>query len=203
MEISFSYLHNITNNMTDSITQTRKFMLAAGQACPDKPIQPYEDEHEAMLKLRLGLCLEELYELAQAFGLEGTFQLMLEKRVPEVMCREENGVFYDYAEDTHTYDTIAVLDALADMRVVADGTVLACGLAGAFPAALDEVHRSNMSKFPSNKQEAEATVAFYANGGVIAEWYKEDDKLIVRRVNDNKILKSIGYSPANLKFLVP
>ena len=180
---------------TNSITQTREFMLAAGQACPDRPIQPYEDEHEAMFKLRLALCLEELGELAEAMGLKRTFA--------ELQYTALKG--YGAFKDTGTYDTVEVLDALADMRVVADGTVLACGLAEVFPAAMNEVHRSNMSKFPKSLQEAGDTVAAYFAQGVDVTCdmgRPAGTPMVVKRRSDGKILKSIDYLPANLKPLL-
>ena len=43
-------------------------------------------------------------------------------------------------------DLIEALDALCDMRYVADGTTLTLGLHGVFDDAFAEVHRSNMTK---------------------------------------------------------
>ncbi len=48
-------------------------------------------------------------------------------------------------------DMVEVLDALCDMRYVADGTALSLGLADVFSEAFEEVHRSNMSKLVDGK----------------------------------------------------
>ena len=59
------------------------------------------------------------------------------------LCLEE---LSELAEAMSKKDIVGCLDALCDMRYVADGTTLALGLEGAWGAAFREVHRSNMSK---------------------------------------------------------
>ena len=59
------------------------------------------------------------------------------------LCMEELG---ELAEAMADRDNVAALDALCDMRYVADGTVLHLGFANTFRQAVAEVHRSNMSK---------------------------------------------------------
>lgn len=59
------------------------------------------------------------------------------------LCQEELG---ELAEAMLDKDPVAALDALCDMRYVADGTTLTLGLQHIFNAAFDEVHRSNMTK---------------------------------------------------------
>lgn len=46
---------------------------------------------------------------------------------------------------------VEMLDALCDMRYVADGTALRLGYGQIFPAAFAEVHGSNMSKLEDGK----------------------------------------------------
>ena len=180
----------------DTIAATEQFMRNAGQEVKETPGQPAPE----VLILRLNIMLEELYELAQGFGLEGTFQHMLLDKSSAWLGREGEG---PEGKDTAIYNAVEVLDALADGRVVADGTILACGMQQAFIPAMQEVYRSNMSKFPHDVQHAQDTVAHYQRQGVVAEWSTVEDTdanhpLVVRRTEDGKILKALGYSPANL-----
>jgi len=96
-------------------------------------------------------------------------------------------------------DIVEVADALCDIQYVLSGAVLEFGLGEKFAALFDEVQRSNMSKACKTVQEAEATVAHYKEKGV-ASYIKEVDGLfLVFRAEDNKTLKSIRYSPADLE----
>ena len=96
-------------------------------------------------------------------------------------------------------DIVEIADALCDIQYVLAGAVLEFGLADKFASLFDEVQRSNMSKACKTVQEAEATMAHYKAKGV-ASYYKEVDGLfLVFRTEDNKTLKSVEYSPADLK----
>lgn len=95
-------------------------------------------------------------------------------------------------------DIVEVADALCDLQYVLSGAVLEFGLGEKFRALFDEVQRSNMSKACLNVEEAEATVAHYKAKGTDC-YYKEDNgKYLVYRTADDKTLKNINYSPADL-----
>jgi predicted HAD superfamily Cof-like phosphohydrolase len=181
----------------DTIAQTKAFMETAGQEVKPNPAQPSPE----VLRLRLSLELEELYEKAQAFGLEHTFQqLMFDKcdidADAEVLCIDT------HYRDTNVYNAVEVLDACADQRVVADGTILACGLQQAFPEAMAEVHRSNMSKFCTTWEQACDTQRQYYDQGIAASVTTPgtvDGLYVIKRVADGKILKNKDYFPANLE----
>ena len=97
-------------------------------------------------------------------------------------------------------DLVEVADALCDIQYVLSGAVLEFGLGEKFVHLFNEVQRSNMSKACSTYKEAEATVAYYAKkDGTEAEIVQDGDKFLVYRILDNKVLKSVGYSPADLK----
>ena len=96
-------------------------------------------------------------------------------------------------------DLVEVADALCDLQYVLSGAVLELGMGEKFVEMFDEVQRSNMSKACTTQEEADATIAFYANKGVEAYSEKSGDKFNVHRKADNKVLKSINYSPADLK----
>jgi len=67
----------------------------------------------------------------------------------------------------------------------------------------DEVQRSNMSKTCASREEAEATRAHYKQTkGVESYIVEEGDKFLVYRTSDDKTLKSVNYSPADLKSIL-
>ncbi|WP_209331196.1 nucleoside triphosphate pyrophosphohydrolase family protein [Lunatimonas salinarum] len=96
-------------------------------------------------------------------------------------------------------DIVEIADALCDIQYVLAGAVLEFGLADHFKALFDEVQRSNMSKACHTEQEAQETVTHYKQMGVSCFYEKDGDKFLVFREEDRKTLKSIYYSPADLK----
>lgn len=97
-------------------------------------------------------------------------------------------------------DLVEVADALCDIQYVLSGAVLEFGLGAKFKTLFDEVQRSNMSKTCKSLEEAEATQAHYkATQGVDSYVKEEGGVFLVYRSADNKTLKSINYSPADLK----
>jgi len=67
----------------------------------------------------------------------------------------------------------------------------------------NEVQRSNMSKACKTLEEAEKTVAHYKERKGESAHIEEDNGLfLVYRDGDKKTLKSIGYSPADLKGII-
>src|SRR6201992_3741489 len=97
-------------------------------------------------------------------------------------------------------DLVEVADALCDLQYVLAGAILEFGLGEKFKDLFDEVHRSNMSKACKTIEEAEATVAHYKATAGTDAYYKEIDGLyLVYRIADDKTLKSVNYSPANIK----
>jgi len=96
-------------------------------------------------------------------------------------------------------DIVEVADALCDIQYVLSGAVLEFGLKDKFNALFEEVQRSNMSKACKTEEEAKATQAYYETKGVNSYYKKVDGLYLVFREGDNKTLKSINYSPADLK----
>jgi len=99
-------------------------------------------------------------------------------------------------------DLVEVADALADIQYVLSGAVHEFGLGSRFKELFDEVQRSNMSKACSSREEAERTVEHYAAKSQPARIEEVDGKFLVYRIEDNKVLKSVDYSPAGLKAIV-
>ncbi|SDA39956.1 Phosphoribosyl-ATP pyrophosphohydrolase [Algoriphagus alkaliphilus] len=96
-------------------------------------------------------------------------------------------------------DLVEIADALCDLQYVLSGAILEFGLGEKFKALFDEVQRSNMSKACSTEEEAMATVKHYEDKGTPCFYEKEGDLYLVFREGDHKTLKSVGYSPADLK----
>ncbi len=99
-------------------------------------------------------------------------------------------------------DIVEIADALADIQYVLAGAILEFGLGDKFRALFDEVQRSNMSKACNTIAEAEATIAHYTTKGDTCYYKQDGDKYLVYRTSDNKTLKSVAYSPADLAMIV-
>lgn len=99
-------------------------------------------------------------------------------------------------------DIVAVADALSDLQYVLSGAILEFGLGEKFKALFEEVQRSNMSKICRTREEAQRTVDYYAARGIESYFLNEGVNYLVYRKSDNKTLKSVEYSPADLGRIV-
>jgi len=99
-------------------------------------------------------------------------------------------------------DLVEVADALCDIQYVLSGAILEFGLGNKFKELFDEVQRSNMSKACQSMDEAVATQKKYADRGVASIIREQADKFMVYRLEDEKVLKSVNYSPADLSSLL-
>ncbi len=97
-------------------------------------------------------------------------------------------------------DLVGIADALCDLQYVLSGAILEFGLGEKFKDLFEEVQRSNMSKACNSEAEANQTVQFYKEkDGTDCYYKKEGNKWLIYRKADNKTIKSINYSPANLE----
>lgn len=100
-------------------------------------------------------------------------------------------------------DLVEIADALCDLQYVLSGAILEFGLGDKFKTLFEEVHRSNMSKACENEAEALSTIAHYEKNYKTKAYFKViEGKYLVYREDDNKTLKSINYSPADLKSML-
>ena len=100
-------------------------------------------------------------------------------------------------------DIVEIADALCDLQYVLSGAVLEFGLGDKFVELFDEVQRSNMSKACNSIQEALETLSYYKQKDGTEGHYKEiNGKWVVYRNGDNKVLKSVNYSPTSLKKII-
>jgi len=100
-------------------------------------------------------------------------------------------------------DLVEAADALCDIQYVLAGAVLEFGMGDVFKRLFDEVQRSNMSKTCSSEEEAKATQQHYMDKDGTESYIVEKDGLwLVYRSSDNKTLKSVKYSPADLSSIL-
>jgi predicted HAD superfamily Cof-like phosphohydrolase len=100
-------------------------------------------------------------------------------------------------------DIVEVADALCDLQYVLSGAVLEFGLGEKFVRLFEEVQRSNMSKTCASEEEAIETADYYRQSrGVECYIRPSGNQWLVYRQDDNKTLKSIRYSPADLRAIL-
>lgn len=98
---------------------------------------------------------------------------------------------------------VEIADALCDIQYVLSGAILEFGLKDKFAELFDEVQRSNMSKACKTKEEAEETMKHYFEKDGTESYYREvEGKFLIYRKSDDKTLKSVFYSPADLKSIL-
>lgn len=109
----------------------------------------------------------------------------------------------EFKEAIKNKDIVEVADSLTDLQYVLFGAILEFGLGEKMIDLFNEVHRSNMSKACITENEAKETCDFYLKKDGTETFYEErDGKWFVYRKGDNKSLKSINYSPADLKSIL-
>ena len=109
----------------------------------------------------------------------------------------------ELSEAIKNKDITEIADALCDIQYVLSGAVLEFGLGDKFVELFNEVQRSNMSKACETQQEALATLSHYKQKDGTEGYYKQvNGKFIVYRQQDDKVLKSINYSAANLSKII-
>lgn len=123
--------------------------------------------------LRLKLALEELNELAHAYGLVSSFNNI------QKLKSEEN-----QEDDTYIYNELAALDAVVDIAVINNGTIITQCHENIFDNAYIDVTENNLLKFKKNEEEARAEFIQRSN------IHKEDIKLCINIYN-NEIYYSL------------
>jgi len=109
----------------------------------------------------------------------------------------------EFEEAIQQKDIVGVADALADIQYVLSGAILEFGLGHKFKALFEEVQRSNMSKACDSEADAQRTMEYYMKKDGTECYYQEEaGKYLVYRKSDNKTIKGIDYSPANLEPIV-
>ena len=97
-------------------------------------------------------------------------------------------------------DLVAVADALADIEYILLGTVLEVGMDTTYEKAFEIVHNANMSKVCKDHDELKRSIEYYRDKrGVDSAGVEQEDGTFVLKRSDGKILKSVGYQPAEPK----
>lgn len=96
-------------------------------------------------------------------------------------------------------DLTEIADALCDLQYVLSGAVLEFGLGSKFSTLFSEVQRSNMSKACESEEEAKETLEHYKEKGFEGYVKASGAKYNVYRKEDDKVLKNVHYSPADLE----
>lgn len=114
------------------------------------------------------------------------------------LLQEELNELKDAIDD---YKIVDIADALTDIQYVLSGAYLEFGMQEIMPLFFKEVHRSNMSKACKTEQEAIDTIEYYQKERGYDSYYEQDSDgtYLVYRKGDNKTLKNVHYSPANLR----
>ena len=151
--------------------------------------------------------VNEVEEFNATFGKPNNYE-------PTIPAKKEWQFVYDFVlEELEEYkeacergDIVEVLDALCDIAYVSlgNGTMLH-GLKDKIWPAYQEVQASNMSKACKHEEEAKETVYVRSKEqGEECHYEKVEDKYVVYRTRDRKVMKSVNYFRPNLnKFFTP
>ena len=106
----------------------------------------------------------------------------------------------EYKQACENGDIVEVLDALCDITYVSLGNgAMLHGLKDKVWKAYQEVQASNLSKACQTEEEAQKTVEVRsAEQGEDCHYEKVDNKFIVYRTRDRKVMKNINYFRPNL-----
>jgi predicted HAD superfamily Cof-like phosphohydrolase len=100
-------------------------------------------------------------------------------------------------------DIVGVADALCDLQYVLSGAIHEFGLGPKFKQLFEEVQRSNMSKTCKSMEEVLETQAYYKETKDTDSYWKEiNGEFLIYRKEDNKVLKSVNYSEADLESII-
>lgn len=201
---------DLTNNQIESIIDTLNgldfvknpnsdvlsFMKNFNQIHSLTPVVPSQQQ----MLFSLDLILEETSEIAEACG-KNTMSLFGSHLV------EKGQKLQELAEKSLQNDVnlTGVYDGLIDLGYVHGGAIHRFGMGSKYAEGFEEVHRSNMSKACESLEEAQDTSIEYSKNGVSCtiDTSKSDQGIwLVLRESDNKLLKSIEYSSAQLESIL-
>lgn len=143
--------------------------------------------------LRVGLILEETIELSFALGFPPVdlYNLFIAKR---------NKVYSSSPFIDNGRKLTETFDALIDLLYVTYGALDVFNLSSITEEGMVEVHSSNMSKVCKDVDILKRTVEKYRKDNINLRTIElTDGTYIVQDTYTKKVLKSIDYTPANLK----
>lgn len=193
-----------------------EFMKASGQVVNTAPTEMTTE----LAHLRYNLFIEEVQELKDAVEANDRVeQLDALVDITYILCGTANtigsplndAVGEVYKDRVHwVYGMYAIDEMLSKSVEEIYSSALCIGRVKAwlgftqetFNEAFHRVHVSNMSKFCRTEQEARETIDSYTRNGVDVFWVQIEGWYVVLRRSDNKVMKSINYSPVDLTDLV-
>jgi predicted HAD superfamily Cof-like phosphohydrolase len=154
--------------------------------------------------------MEQINSLNQVADFHNTFNapILENPQIPsEQRCQLRGALLQEelneLSEAIKDNNIVEIADALCDLQYVLSGAVLEFGLGDKFVELFNEVQRSNMSKACNSEEEAQRTLEHYKQKDGTEGYYKQiGDKWVTYRNGDDKVLKSVGYSPANLSSMI-
>jgi predicted HAD superfamily Cof-like phosphohydrolase len=195
--------------MTNEQKQVKDWMLAMGQECPAKPTVPSLE----VRKLRAKLIFEEALETIEALGVR-----IYGKDSASGKEFEASSEYFHCItiEDWCEPDLEKIADGCEDLKVVTEGTLVACGLVkpgyvtflDSKPPTdplFDEVMRSNWTKFWNDGDDAHVVELKQHPEYIVTEVKKHpevDVSLYVVKDPSGKVMKSPSYEPPNLKPII-
>lgn len=170
----------------------------------EHPINPINGEiSQDLRKLRIALIFEELEELAHAGDLKDYFTDLCEEACAKWNNMTDPTAPNKWAPDGQgVVDRVEELDALADLRYVLDGAVLALGFKDSFEEAFEEVHSSNMSKLVISWRKESEKSMYEEKGYVGLQFKKVGEEFLIMKAANGKLLKPSTYRPANIQKIV-
>lgn len=198
--------------MTKEQQQVREWMQKFGQETPEKPTIPSLE----VRKLRAKLILEEALETCHALNMH---PYLKRNHYEDDMLEEDS---YGFWEDSkQQVDLSLIADGCEDLKVVTEGTLVACGLVEKEHISygldlspeqeyrdplFDEVMRSNNSKLWNSEDLEKEYPSGLPEGWtfkIIAE-HPEVEGVYAALVKDKdgKIIKPPSYSPPQLQPII-
>ncbi len=156
------------------------------------PLKRGEEPSISQRDLRIGLIFEELTELADACGREGTMLDLCYKYLNNINKVPLQESLENDQKNTNIFNKVEVLDALCDLEVVGLGGYNALGFTEVAKEAYNRTMISNFSKAATTTDEVNHSVAYYHSQGIETEGRISPDKKLIIIVNSktNKILKN-------------
>lgn len=149
--------------MQEHINAVRTFCKKAGQPVPDMLTIP--DKHDILLRAKL--IMEEALEMCEGLGVSVSPRSLVCEPI-------ESTIDLDFSICANP-DPVKIMDACADMLWVGvTGPAVLFGLSDKLEACIQEVDRSNLSKFIDGHRDP----------------------------STGKWIKGPAYSPANIEFII-
>lgn len=143
--------------------------------------------------------LQKIKEFNKTFGhlVSDAPTIPSDWKLRKLLIEEETKEVFEAIEEG---DKVNLLKELSDLQYVLSGLILACGFEDVIDDAITEVHRSNMSKFFTDKRRAEMQLDIFVKS---SNEFFEVRELTGGRFGiyneSGKLIKPIGYYKADME----